>query len=155
MRHDLLETMANMAPNIDLALDYPIQFTSHLTPTIEVPGNYIKQDGINLCKWDIPFDTSKVYECAAGITSKTIDYQGNIYDCHMLCNKATSIQDLRPDFENKMNRLVLAGEVIEQNHDKLFNAISSIYCWATGNNEISESYIKLLGNGAVLRQGGQ
>lgn len=126
-------------------LDY-----NHYKPNMEVPGNYTKQNGIDLCQWNIPFDTSQIYECAAGITSKTIDYQGNLYDCHMLCNKVKSIQDLRPDFENKMNQLVAAGEVIEQDRDKLFNAISSIYCWATGNEEIPESYIKLLGNGAIL-----
>lgn len=126
-------------------------------PTIEVPGNYSAQNGRDLCKWlAVPGETFNQFfsldgkVCQAGEVSKTIDYQGNIYDCHLLVNKAINIQTIRLDFESKMNQLVAAGEAIEQDRNKLFDAIMSIYCWATANNDMPESYIKLLGNGALL-----
>ena len=126
-------------------------------PTIEVPGNYSAQNGRDLCKWlAIHGDTLNEFfsldgrQCQAGEQSKTVDYRGNIWDCHLLVNKAINIQTIRNDFENKMNQLVASGEAIEQDREKLFKAIMSIYCWATANNDMPESYIKLLGNGALL-----
>lgn len=129
----------------------------HTHPTVEVPGNYSAQNGRDLCKWlAIPGETLNTLfymdgrTCQAGEVSKTVDYQGNLYDCHLLVNKAINIQTIRQDFENKMNQLVLSGDAIEQDRDKLFDAIMSMYCWATADNDMPESYIKLLGNGALL-----
>ena len=115
--------------------------------TVELPGNYTAAQGRALKKWVDPedglfFKTDGTY--CQGIP--TIDYQGNLYDCHSNFDLAT----LRADFEQKMTSLVAAGEAIEQDRNKLFNAIMSIYCWTTANNDIPESYIKLMGNGVLL-----
>lgn len=115
--------------------------------TVELPGNYTAAQGRALTNWVDPedglfFKTDGTY-CQG---SSTIDYQGNLYDCHLNFDLAT----LRADFEKKMTSLVAAGEAIEQDRNKLFNAIMSIYCWTTANNDIPESYIKLMGNGVLL-----
>jgi len=52
-------------------------------------------------------------------------------------------------FETTMDTLVAANEAIEQDRDKLFNAISSIYCWGATDKRL-DSYIRLLGNGFLL-----
>lgn len=158
---DMTHLHKKLLPNIENAPFGSEYWQVGLTaPTMEVPGNYTKQDGINYNKWvyvarqyetyNEMFYTSEYHRCLAGIESKTIDYQGNIYDCHLLVNRGINLQTIRNDFENKMDQLVAQNEVIEQDRDKLFNAIMSIYCWATANNDMPESYIKLLGNGALF-----
>lgn len=115
--------------------------------TVELPGNYTAAQGRALKNWvdsedGLFFKTDGTY-CQG---NPTIDYQGNLYDYHLNFDLTT----LRADFEQKMTSLVAAGEAIEQDRNKLFNAIMSIYCWTTANNDIPESYIKLMGNGVLL-----
>ena len=122
--------------------------------TVEIPGQYTAEQGRNLKQWIDPedgifFKTDGTY-CHIGENSKSIDCYGNIYDCQIFMNENFNLAHLRENFEEKMNNLVINGEAIEQNRDKLFNAIMSIYCWTIKNNDIPESYIKLLGNGVLL-----
>ena len=119
--------------------------------TVEVPGNYTVEQGKCLKKWKNFFQIapSQQVSCTAGIESKTIDYLGNLYDCHLLANKDLTLEQLRTNFENTLDTLIQNGEALEQDRDKLFNAISSIYCWGAANKNL-ESYIRLLGNGYLL-----
>ena len=118
-------------------------------PTIAIPGNYTKADGIALCKWELKFNTNKFVKCLANMESKIIDCNGNIHNCYLSCNKDIDEQSVYNDFNIKVDRLLAEGEIIETNKQALWNAISSIYCWATSDGTIPESYIKLLGNGAL------
>lgn len=119
--------------------------------TLEVPGNYTVSQGQALVKWKniIKTDAQNYHACIAGTDSKTIDYLGNLYDCHLLANKGITQEELRTQFETTMDTLVAANEAIEQDRDKLFNAISSIYCWGAADKKF-DSYIRLLGNGFLL-----
>lgn len=141
--------MAHLQSELETYESYNIKIKMDNPPTIAVPGNYTKEDGEALVKWGLQFDTQHYITCAAGLTSKTVDCLGRVWDCHMLYNKDIDEQSIRKDFDSTVDRLLKEGEIIETNKDALWNAISSIYCWATGNNSIPESYIKLLGNGAL------
>ena len=115
-------------------------------PTLASSNEYTKADGQELVKWNLKFNTLTCREHACG---KTIDCYGRVWDCPMLYNKDIDEQSIRDDFNIKVEKLLQEGEIIETNKEALWNAISSIYCWATGNNRMPESYIKLLGNGAL------
>lgn len=119
--------------------------------TFEVPGNYTVAQGQALKRWEkyLKLNTNQYHSCAAGVDSKTIDYLGNLYDCHLLVNKEITLEELRTQFETTMDTLVSNGEAIEQNRDKLFNVISSVYCWGANDKRL-DSYIRLLGNGFLL-----
>ena len=119
--------------------------------TFEVPGNYTVEQGRVLSKWKeyIHIEPEMYQSCAVNTDSKTIDYLGNLYDCHLLVNKDVNQEILRAQFETTMNTLVAANEAIEQDRNKLFNAISSIYCWGATDKRL-DSYIRLLGNGFLL-----
>lgn len=116
--------------------------------TFEVPGNYTVDQGIALTNWKKYIKLSTFHSCTAE-NSKTIDYLGNLYDCHLLTNKDKTQEQLRTQFETTMDTLVSQEEAIEQDRDKLFNTISSIYCWGAENKNL-DSYIRLLGNGFLL-----
>lgn len=62
--------------------NYSLKINLMNPPTIAMPGKYTKEDGQELVKWQLKFNTKNEVECAAGITSRTIDYQGTIWDCH-------------------------------------------------------------------------
>lgn len=120
--------------------------------TLEVPGNYTVTQGKALVNWRDYFlivNERQPTSCTAGTDSRTIDYLGNLYDCHLLANKTITPEQFRNQFELTMNTLVQNGEAIEQDRDKLFNAVSSIYCWGATDKNL-ESYIRLLGNGFLL-----
>ena len=131
--------------------DYTDCKIGQLITTFEVPGNYTVSQGQSLANWRkyLRFNESLYHSCAAGTDSKTIDYLGNLYDCHLLVNKNITQEELRTQFEITMDTLVAANEAIEQDRDKLFNAISSIYCWGATDKRL-DSYIRLLGNGFLL-----
>ena len=131
--------------------DYTISYIGQTIATFEVPGNYTVEQGRALIDWKkyVKINTEHFHSCCAGQDSKTIDYLGNIYDCHLLANKNISQEELRQQFETTMNTLVASNEAIEQDRDKLFNAISSVYCWGATNKNL-DSYIRLLGNGFLL-----
>lgn len=122
--------------------------------TVQIPGDYTAAQGFALKRWISPqtdetlFDIHSQY-CLVNEDSKTIDYQGNLYDCCLLKDKEIDLVQLRANFEQRMTALVTAGEAIEQDRDKLFNAISSIYCWGATDEQL-DSYIHLLGNGFLL-----
>jgi len=66
-------------------------------PTLARPGNYTTEDGIYWSYWS-PDHGFSPYEqlpktCAAGKTSWTIDYQGNIYDCPLKKNRITQTDE--------------------------------------------------------------
>ena len=119
--------------------------------TLEVPGNYTVAQGQALKNWKglVRIDSNHFHNCLAGISSKTIDYLGNLYDCHLLANKDITQEEFRAQFKSTMDTLVDRGEAIEQDRDKLFNAISNIYCWGAQDKNLG-SYIRLLGNGFLL-----
>lgn len=118
--------------------------------TLALPGNYTKAQGQAICKWKSYFYFNKSCNCQAGDLSKTIDYQGNLYDCHLLKNQQFSQEDCHEAFEEQMTALVAQDEAIEQDRDKLFNTIMSIYCWGASDTIDFTSYIKILGNGFLL-----
>lgn len=127
---------------------YTCSYIGQQIATFEIPGNYTVSQGQALINWK-RFIKINLYSCAADNDSKTIDYLGNLYDCHLLVNKEITQEELRARFESTMNTLVERGEAIEQDRDKLFNAISSVYCWGANDKQL-DSYIRLLGNGFLL-----
>lgn len=120
-----------------------------LSLTVEVPGNYTAAQGQALKRWERYFTIDQFSPCFNNNFNKTIDYLGNIYDCHLLVNKNITQEQLRAQFETTMDTLVSQGEAIEQNRDKLFNTILSIYCWGA-EDKTFDNYIRLLGNGFLL-----
>lgn len=122
--------------------------------TLEVPGCYTQKHGIALCRWKhlCQFLTQEYDEtCLTSSNSKTIDYQGNIYDCHLLRNRYVNLDFLREDFNIKYNKLLKAKLITEEDNKKLFKAVMKMYCWAVSPT-IDESYLLLMGNG-VLKEG--
>lgn len=122
--------------------------------TLEVPGHYTQEHGIALCKWKYlcQFLARELKEtCLTSSNSKTIDYQGNLYDCHLLCNRNMDLARVRADFDIKYNSLRKKKLIAEQDKERLYDAIIKMYCWAA-SPVIDESYLLLLGNG-VLKEG--
>ena len=144
-----MDTLAINYANKDQG--YTISHIGQAIATVEVPGNDTVDQGKALIKWKkyIKINTGQFISCIANTNNKTLDYLGNLYDCHSLINKDITQKELRTQFETTMDTLVAANEAIEQDRDKLFNAISSIYCWGAADKKL-DSYIRLLGNGFLL-----
>lgn len=131
-------------------IDDPDFMLGTIGPTLELPGQYTTQEGKALIKWKGILNISSI-PCRAGVEGKTLNYKGELFDCNLLVNNKLDLNKLQIDFENKMNQLVIKGEVQEQDRDILFRKIMNLYCWGqTTDNTMPESYIRLLGNGFLL-----
>ena len=121
-----------------------------IAPTFAHGFNYTKNDGEAFARWKIE-QPLLTHTCGAGLNSITIDCQGNVYDCPLLCNRQDINQQLvRLNFDNKMDELIANNEVIDQDRDKLFQVLMSNYCFAVDNINDLTNYIRLFGNGALL-----
>lgn len=119
-------------------------------PTIEVPGRYFGYDAENYRKWfgtiEVPKQTP---HCMAGIDSFTIDCNGKLWDCQMRKNKdGYDEKILRSNFDKRVSQLLKDNQITQTDKDMLFNAIMSVWCWASATdiNTIDDSYILLFGN---------
>ena len=125
-------------------------------PTLEYPGNYTRQDGLNVRKWKKYLDLrpEAICNCSAGTQSKTMDYLGNVYDCHLLKNMPPINLELRhSDFNRKAQELINAHEIIPNTDiNKLWAQCNSIHCWSLCGNLIPISVIKLFGNGMLMKE---
>lgn len=144
---DLCKNMAQ--PNCDISL-------VGMPPTFERPGKWEQKDGQQWANWHVPILVEKEYCCSAGINSYTVTCKNEIYHCQLLLNYDDFEKEDLLSFERFLivyNELLNQHLINEHNITKLYNAISSIYCWGVGRGQGNEDdlpyYILMLGNGAL------
>lgn len=130
----------NKNSNIDLSL------LGVSKVSIAVPDEFTQLDGQLFKKWDHNIKTDQFYQCAAGKTSLTLNYLGESYDCHLLCNQSFNLATSFDLFSAIANTLIEKNIIPKQDINILYNGVSSIFCWALSSIDSLPSYIKLVGN---------
>lgn len=125
------------------------------SPTLVRPGNYTKEDGERWVQWlpDRPDTVPPCDGCAAGVSSFTIDYQGNMYDCQLKKNRIDSTQLDFNTFLRHATDLYLNHEIVNNNWQKLYQVILAQYCWANSTIDDLDSYIRIWGQGSLSMEG--
>ena len=147
-RNNLYNDLNHLIQNNKNFID--IRSIATVLPTIEHGNTYTKEDGKAYAQWKMPI---KMYAqtCAAGIESKTIDYNGILYDCPMLKNKQDiNEQTFQSILDNKIDELITKQEISSLNDTKYLKMlITSNYCPVMDNINNIDNYFRLFGNGAL------
>lgn len=127
-----------------------------IPPTIERPGNYTQEDGIYWFQWEPdkmwPFPNQISMGCAAGVTSWTIDYQGNIWDCPLKKNKTQNVPFTFEEFFEHIKKLLDNYEIVYyRNWYRIYRIILSEWCWATSTIDDLDSYLRVWCNEAITK----
>lgn len=150
------ETWYRWRNNLYMRLSYKESIDcSHIKdmqPTLKFPYNYTKTDGEEIAKWTLMINGQDYKFCSAGIESKTVNYDGTLYDCHLLKNKTNFDETIfKEACLNCYNQLLEQNEILPANDITYFiNAIARSFCWAVSDIDTLPSYLRAIGNGVKI-----
>lgn len=133
---------------------YTIKCKMTVQPTLAFSSNYTKENGQQLCKWKnhIRLIPPCKQQCALTSQVKCVNYNGASYKCPFCVNQPIlNMENRKQIFNERFKKLKAEKEILPTIDDrKLWVATNKLHCYALEGNIISDSLIKLLGNGIIL-----